>query len=314
MDGMLVIDKPAGVTSSKMLAPLRRRFRKKTRVGHTGTLDPFATGVLLVLLGDATRLADLAVSLPKLYDTTIRFGVETTTLDPDGEVVESADPGTDPPSRLPETLGSFEGEILQTPPDFSAVKISGEPAYRLARRGERPNVKPRRVTVHGIEVLGIRWPDLDLAIRCGPGMYVRSLARDIGRELGIPASLHRLRRTAVGPFHVGEAFSFPPDEDLDEERLSASLRPPLELSAAAGLAPVRLPRTGATAVAHGNPVPAPRDLAVGAGLEIAVTAEDPASGEEFLLAIATVDPTRRIRPRIVLAGARERLVRSGALP
>jgi len=310
MDGMLVIDKPAGITSSKMLAPLRRIVRKEHgRVGHTGTLDPFATGILLVLLGDATRLADLAVALPKLYDTTIRFGKETTTLDPEGDAVMEQDPGTECPPGLREALRGFEGEILQTPPEYSAVKIAGEPAYKLARRGASPPLRARPVLVHSIEILESLWPDVRMSIRCGPGMYVRSLARDLGRTIGIPASLARLHRVAVGPFSDRLAVTFDPQVDLETDWVVSHLRPSLELTEAAGLPTVRLARSEAIALAHGNPANAPRGLQAPLGAKVALVVGETSDDRPRLFGLGCVEPGGGIRPETILARASKRLLR-----
>lgn len=211
--GVMVLDKPPGMSSAKALEPLRALGDK---VGHAGTLDPFATGVLLALLGDATRLSEIAMSLRKRYEATVRFGQQTDTLDPEGSVVAEADPGADPPLRLVSALAELTGEILQEPPAYSALKVRGRRAYRLAREGEEVALTPRRVVVYAMELTATRWPEVDLCIECGGGTYIRSLARDLGRLLGLPAHLRKLRRTRIGPFEASMANELLPPERLLE--------------------------------------------------------------------------------------------------
>ena len=230
MHGIVVLDKPAGVSSRKWLHECLEAQRALGKVGHAGTLDPFATGVLLGLVGDATRLSSLAMSLEKTYRATVRFGWQTETLDPEGAVVDECDPGE--ARDLSAALASLTGEILQAPPAHSAVKIDGRRAYKLARAGEAPEMEARPVVVHRLEVCGDVWPDVELEVVCGAGTYIRSLARDLGAMIDLPASLTALRRTAVGPYRV---------EDADEQRC----RPPLELIEASGLPHIELDRAEA---------------------------------------------------------------------
>ncbi|MEM8883743.1 MAG: tRNA pseudouridine(55) synthase TruB [Planctomycetota bacterium] len=210
--GLVVIDKQAGESSAAALRPLKAEAGRKTKVGHAGTLDPFATGVLLALVGDATRLSDLAMALPKTYEAVVQFGWQTDTLDPEGEIVAETDPGE--PRDLAAVLPAFLGEIEQQPPAYSALKVDGERAYRLARRGEAPELKARRVRVDAIDVLAVDWPHVTLRIRCGAGTYIRALARDIGAAFDLPASLTALRRTAIGPFAAEQAGSVQPPETI----------------------------------------------------------------------------------------------------
>ena len=238
-DGILVLDKPTGISSAKALNAVKQRFGRKTKVGHAGTLDPFATGVLLALVGDATRLSDLAMGLGKEYVATVRFGWRTDTLDPDGEIVAECDPGTVAPAGLIDAVASFVGEIEQQPPAYSALKVRGQRAYDLARRGESPELAPRLVRIDAIEVGSVAWPEVALRVRCGKGTYIRALARDLGEALGLPASLSALRRTAIGPFRPG-------GDDLIE---------PLALTRAAGLTEIELDRAEALRFACGNSCP-----------------------------------------------------------
>lgn len=194
-DGILLVDKPAGKTSHDVVAAVRREIgsRPRRRVGHAGTLDPFATGLLLVLVGRATRIQRYLMALPKTYETVARLGATSTTGDPEGEITHTGRIPPDPPS-LP------TGEILQRPHAFSAVKVDGERAYKIARAGEEVELAERPVTVHRFEQL---WRDEEragFAIECSAGTYVRTLIGDLG-----DAYCEELRRTAIGAFRVQDA-------------------------------------------------------------------------------------------------------------
>jgi len=220
MHGLRIIDKGPGISSAKALNALKAELPRKTKVGHAGTLDPFATGVLIALVGDATRLSSLAMALPKEYVARVRFGWQTDTLDPDGEVVAECDPG--PERDLP--LARFVGEIEQMPPAYSALKVGGQRAYALARRGEAPVLEPRLVSVYELAA-EVDWPHATLRIRCGAGTYIRAIARDLGEAVGLPASLVSLRRTSIGPFSPDEQWHSP------ESLVEASGLPTVALSA-----------------------------------------------------------------------------------
>jgi tRNA pseudouridine55 synthase len=194
MDGVLLRAKPAGVTSHDVVAEVRRALPRKTKVGHAGTLDPFATGLLLVLVGRATRAQRFFMELPKTYRAVARLGWTSTTGDRDGELVETG--------RMPESLEIPVGEQLQTPPAYSAVKVGGRRAYDLARAGETPELKARPVTVYRADLL---WHEGDRAafeIECSSGTYVRSLVTDLG-----DAYCEELERTAIGGFRLDDAVS-----------------------------------------------------------------------------------------------------------
>ena len=190
MDGVLLVDKPAGKTSHDVVAAIRRELggRKARRVGHAGTLDPFATGLLLVLVGRATRVQRFLMALPKTYEAVARFGAVSSTGDPEGEIVETGTP-------IPDPLVLPTGVLRQRPPAHSAVKVGGERAYRLARRGEEVDVPEREVTVYEAEELRRDPPRVALRLRCSAGTYVRSYVADLG-----DAYCEQLRRTAIGPF------------------------------------------------------------------------------------------------------------------
>lgn len=229
--GVLLLDKPAGPTSHDMVGRARRALGLR-RVGHTGTLDPFATGLLLLCAGAATRLVRFLQPLPKRYDATIRLGEETETLDPEGEVTRSSDAwrsvGREEVERA---LAGLTGRISQVPPRYSAKRIDGDRAYRAARAGEAVELEPREVVVHELELSGFDLPEVRVETTVSSGTYVRALARDLGRDLGCGAHLRELRRTAVGPFPVSEAL--PADrltaEAWDEAEAAArgAWKPPL---------------------------------------------------------------------------------------
>lgn len=213
-DGVLLIDKPAGKTSHDVVAAVRRA--RGGKVGHAGTLDPFATGLLLVLVGRATRAQRFFMALPKTYRAVARLGAVSSTGDPEGEIVET---GVVPPEPLQLPVG----EVRQRPPAHSAVKVGGERAYRRARRGEAVQTPERTVIVHRFDLLAREGDRAELEIECSSGTYVRSLIADLG-----DAYCAELRRTAVGPFHVrdadpdrllplGDALAFLPEQRLEGE-------------------------------------------------------------------------------------------------
>ena len=203
-DGFLLVDKPAGVTSHDVVAQIRRS-RDGVRTGHTGTLDPFATGLLIVALGTATRLIRFVPAEPKVYEAVIQFGAATDTDDATGAVVQSAPAPVDAVVR--DAIAQLTGTIDQQPPDYSAKQVGGQRAYRLARKGREPGLSPATVTVHGWDVRSFVDGVLHATITCGSGTYIRALARDLGRLSGSVAHLAALRRTHIGPFDVTNAVS-----------------------------------------------------------------------------------------------------------
>lgn len=204
VSGLLLVDKPAGITSHDVVDIARRAYGERS-IGHLGTLDPFATGLLVLLLGRATRLATFIDNEPKIYEATIHFGAETDTDDVTGTVTRSAPPPAR--ERILECLKLLTGEIEQTPPAFSAKKIAGEPAYRMARAGEEVKIAPAMVHVHEWKIRSLTDTVLEAAITCGGGTYIRALARDLGRLTGSAAHLAWLRRTNSGAFDVADASS-----------------------------------------------------------------------------------------------------------
>lgn len=225
-DFVLRIDKPEGPTSHDVVRAARNALGVR-RVGHTGTLDPFASGLLLVCVGQATRLAEYLSVLDKTYEAVAQVGCATDTLDCRGLVVYENDAWVDLDTASIEcALGKFHGEIEQVPPMYSAKKVRGERAYQRARRGEHIELAPAAVTVHELELTEVALPRVRFRLRCSSGTYVRALARDLGVALGVGAHLKALRRTAIGGFHVEDAI--PVDDLLDRTEVSAGLMGPLE--------------------------------------------------------------------------------------
>jgi tRNA pseudouridine55 synthase len=219
LNGLLVIDKPVRMTSRDALNRAWRWLPRGTRIGHTGTLDPLATGVLVLCVGAATRLAEYIQRMEKVYRAGLRLGKRSTT--DDGEGTLAAQPVTVPPSKdeVAVALGEFLGTIDQVPPDHSAAKIDGRRAYALARQGREVSLAPRPVMIHAISLLDYDYPRLDLEVRCGKGTYIRSLARDLGERLGCGAYLESLRRTRVGHFRAQDALDLDADRDAALNRL-----------------------------------------------------------------------------------------------
>ena len=203
-DGILIVDKPAGLTSHDVVKRVRRAAKIR-QVGHTGTLDPMATGVLVVCLGQATRVSEYLLGHDKAYRATIRFGVETNTYDADGEVVAAHDVNVDH-AEVEQALAHFVGEIQQVPPMYSAIKRDGQKLYELARQGIEIDREARSVIVHSIELLDYQAPDATLDVRCSAGTYIRSIAHDLGAALGTGGHLIDLRRTAAGSFTIEQAI------------------------------------------------------------------------------------------------------------
>jgi tRNA pseudouridine55 synthase len=207
VSGILNVDKPPGKSSHDIVYMVRRGSGAK-RVGHAGTLDPLATGVLLILVGNAVRVSEYLMALRKTYRATIELGTATTTYDAEGETI-ATHPVDLSEQQVAAALAAFEGEILQVPPAYSAVKVGGESAYRIARRGEDVSLKPRPAVVYEIELIGYNPPLAEVRIECGRGTYVRTIAHDLGQALGCGAHLAALERTRVGPFSVRDALTEP---------------------------------------------------------------------------------------------------------
>jgi tRNA pseudouridine55 synthase len=206
-EGLLLVDKPSGMTSHDAVDAVRRALGTR-KVGHAGTLDPMATGLLVVGVGRATRLLRFLGELPKVYEGTARLGVETTTLDAEGETLAERPVSVDE-GEIRRAMAALVGDTLQQPPAYSAVKVGGRKLYEAARAGESLEAAPRPVHIEAFELIGRRDTDVDFAVTCSSGTYVRVLLADVGSSLGCGAHLTRLRRTAIGPFRVEDAV--PPD-------------------------------------------------------------------------------------------------------
>lgn len=205
MEGTLILDKPSGPTSHDVVYQVRRACGLR-RVGHAGTLDPLATGVLVVCLGRVTRLIEYMMGHDKVYEGIVRLGASTNTYDLEGEITTSRPVPELTLAQLDSALDQFRGPIEQIPPLYSAIKKDGQPLYKLARAGKKVDIPPRSVTIHALEI--VRWtsPDLHLRVHSSSGTYIRSLAHDIGEALGCGGHLAFLRRTAVGPFTLDQAL------------------------------------------------------------------------------------------------------------
>ena len=204
ISGVLVVDKPVGMTSHDVVQVIRNGTGLR-RAGHTGTLDPRASGVLVVLVGPAVRLSEFVSASDKRYQAIIRLGSSTDTFDADGKITQSAQSVNVTEEQFEKVLATFVGEIEQTPPPYSAVKVQGRKAYEMARQGEEVELAPRKITVHHLEVLEWAPPEVVIDVHCSSGTYVRSLANDLGATLGCGAYLVGLRRTKSGRFSLREA-------------------------------------------------------------------------------------------------------------
>ncbi|RNL79799.1 tRNA pseudouridine(55) synthase TruB [Nocardioides marmorisolisilvae] len=217
VSGLVVVDKPAGITSHDVVARVRRLAGTR-KVGHAGTLDPMATGVLVVGVNRATRLLGHLLLTEKSYDATVRLGVSTTTDDAEGEVIASTPASFHQPGLVAAEFEELVGEILQVPTAVSAIKVDGKRAYQRVRDGEQVELKARPVTIHSLEVREQRvvgeFLDVDISVRCSSGTYIRAIARDVGAALGVGGHLTALCRTAVGPFGLDLASSL--DQLADE--------------------------------------------------------------------------------------------------
>lgn len=224
MDGILIIDKPQGLTSHDVVGVVRRAA-KTGKVGHAGTLDPMATGVLVVAIGQATRTLEYLTAHDKRYTATIRLGQNTTTYDAEGDVTFRYTGDLPPLSAIEKAVASQRGKIQQRPPIFSAIKQDGEPLYAKARRGESIEVPAREVTIHRLDITGWSPPDLTIEVHCSKGTYIRSIAYDIGEALGVGGHLTALRRTASGAFTEAQAQTLEAIRAATPEQIAGWLLP-----------------------------------------------------------------------------------------
>ena len=223
--GFLIVDKPEGITSFKVVKEIRKLFPGQFKVGHTGTLDPLATGILILAVGKATRLSEYLLKKDKCYIVKGRFGLSSDTYDLDGELKKVPCPEITRDALL-KVLERFRGEIEQIPPAFSAIRIKGKRAYELARKGEKVELNPRKVKIYSLKLLDFSYPDLELEICCSSGTYVRTLVHDVGRALGCDAIVVELRRTKVGKITIDKAVSL---SELNKNNIKSFLIPVDEL-------------------------------------------------------------------------------------
>jgi tRNA pseudouridine55 synthase len=299
VDGILVVAKPVGPTSHDVVGLIRRLSATK-RVGHGGTLDPFASGVLPIFLGKATRLVEYHLGDRKRYRATVCFGASSTTDDLEGELTSSAGPA---PSQeaVEAALAAFRGPIRQRPPDYSAIKVAGRRAYAIARAGQAVELPLREVTIHAIEIMSWAGADPDrpvvvIDVECSAGTYVRSLARDLGAAVGSAAYLGALTRNASGPFNLEDAIS------LDDVRAAAEAGPEalaarlLPVDAGLDLPTIEVPAVARAAIARGQAIGVP----AGVGSLDPVTPIRLVDDAGALLAIARLDGTRLAPDKVLL--------------
>lgn len=285
MNGVIVIDKPAGVTSARVVATVKRCL-KGVKVGHTGTLDPAATGVLVCTVGAATRLSRFFLAAPKTYRATCRLGVETDTQDAEGQITARR-PVTVDEARVRTATARFQGAITQVPPVFSALKHRGVPLYRLARAGRAVAKPSRRVTVYRLTVLAVDLPQVMLEVACSAGTYVRTLCADLGTALGCGGHMNALRRTACAGFTLADAVSLETLETLARQgRIAERI---IDMNAALRqMAEVTAPPALARRIANGGRLGA-ADIPPPAGEEALKVVDH----RQRLLAVVTFDPDTR---------------------
>lgn len=223
-DGILLVDKPAGMTSHDVVNAVRRMFKIR-KAGHGGTLDPSATGLLVLLLGRGTKLSERVMGADKVYEGVLRLGSATTTQDAEGDFVSGADPQGLSEGAVRAAVSSLRGDIYQTPPMVSAVKHGGVPLYKLARKGVTVAREPRLVHIYRFDILEFGLPDSRIAVKCSKGTYVRTLCHDVGEQLGCGGHLASLRRLQSGTFFVSDAISFAELKELPRADLPARVLP-----------------------------------------------------------------------------------------
>lgn len=300
--GLMVVDKPAGMTSHDVVERVRNVLRE--RIGHAGTLDPQATGVLLLCIGGATRMARFLQGHDKVYEGTVRLGWATDTYDAQGQPV--AEPQEVPPLRradVEEALSRFVGETRQVPPVYSAKKVRGQPSYRRARRGEHVEPKPVTVRIESLELLALEEDEMQIRVHCGAGTYVRTLAHDLGDALGCPAHLAALRRIRSGSFGLDGAVTWEEVEEQSAGQLRERVLPVAEMVPEWPAAV--LDAEGAAAVANGGIVEAGWIVERRAGLQ--APGARPVEGwvrlldgDGRMLAAGEMVPGGLVQPRIVL--------------
>ncbi len=293
ISGIIVLDKPVGISSNDAVQRAKRLFFAR-KVGHTGSLDPLASGVLPLCFGEATKFSQYLLSSDKRYGVTIKLGVSTDSGDADGNVLEEKPVPELSTAVVEQALDAFLGEIDQTPPMFSAIKHKGQPLYKLARQGIEVERESRRVSIYENLLLGLEGDCLELEIHCSKGTYVRSIAEDLGAAMGCGAHVTALRRLSAGPFELTEALSF---EDLEERKDSGELDAALQPVESAVRTWPEIRLTGATAyyLRQGQPVMVPNAPVSG---WVQITEED-----DGFLGVGEIDNDGRVAPRrLVVSG------------
>ena len=296
INGILLLDKPQGMSSNAALQAVKRVYDAR-KAGHTGSLDPLATGLLPLCFGEATKVSAYLLDADKSYEAVMRLGITTTTGDSEGELKEQRPTDNINESRIAETLNNFRGEIKQIPPMFSALKRNGQPLYKLARQGIEIDREPRSVRIHSLELLDWRGENLRVAVRCSKGTYIRTLAEDIGASLGCGAHLVSLRRTSTGPFTIDGATTL---DFIQNNRQQPATLATLLLacdSALTAVPAVELGSEEARMVMQGNRVNPLRRCAVGM-----VRMYGPSSS---FLGIGEITPDGLVAPRRIMSSTRE---------
>ena len=298
MFGFYNIRKPPGPTSHDIVQDVRRRVGRKIKIGHAGTLDPFAEGVLVICVGQATRLASYVQAAPKRYIAEVTLGATSDTDDPQGPITPTDCPDAPTEDDLRRVLSVFVGRIDQVPPAHSAVHVEGRRAYKLARAGLTPELPARGVHVHAIELLRYEWPKLEIDVQCGSGTYIRALARDIGEKLRVGGYCSALVRTKVGPFDIDDAVL------IDKLNPESDLISPL--AALDGMEKVRVGEKDAHALSLGKEIPFARNQRLQSTTQTPPRATEVAvvndRGDLIALAAAGSDG-HTIRPKKVFVGA-----------
>jgi tRNA pseudouridine55 synthase len=293
MDGVLNINKPSGMTSHDVVQAVRR-ITKEKRVGHTGTLDPLATGVLVICMGKATRIAQYLEAGEKEYKAVMRLGVTTDTLDAQGRVLETRLYSPLDRSQLLHALQGFIGTVMQQPPAYSAIKVKGVASYKLARQGKAEPLKPRKITIFSIELTAYEDPFVSLTVKCSRGVYIRTLCADLGETLGPGAHLTSLERTRSGRFSTDCAVTLYELADLATAGAFGQILVPMD-EALAEFPAVTVDETNAGRLVHGNRVPWQGDLA-----DMSVTPVRVYSPSGSFLALARAEKGE-IRPELVFS-------------
>jgi tRNA pseudouridine55 synthase len=258
VDGVLNINKPSGLTSHDVVERVRKTLKER-RIGHTGTLDPLATGVLVLCMGKATRIAQYLEAGEKEYKAVMRLGVTTDTLDAEGRVLETKSYLPPDAQRIMEAMKGFTGSIMQQPPAYSAIKVAGVPSYKLAREGKASPLSPRAVKIHSIDLTNYADPLVSFTVRCSKGVYIRTLCAELGNALGMGAHLTSLERTRSGSFHLVRSITLDQLADMVSKGTVEQVVTPID-EALATFPLVPISEAESMKVLHGNQIPCPASL------------------------------------------------------